>query len=50
MIFTVSLSHVESKLNLAGFFTKLLDTETFTRPRPAMMADQPIDPALRARL
>jgi hypothetical protein len=46
----VNLSHVESKLNLADFFTKLLDLENFTRLRSMMMVDRPIDLALRARL
>ena len=46
----VNLSHVESKLNLADFFTKLLDLENFTRLRSMMVVDRPIDLALRARL
>ena len=46
----VNLSHVESKLNLAGFFTKLLDLENFTRLRSMVVVDRPIDLALRARL
>ena len=41
---------VDTKLNLANFFTKLLDLENFTRLRSMMMVDRPIDLALRARL
>ena len=46
----VNLSHVDTKLNLADFFTKLLDLENFTRLRSMMMVDRPIDLALRAGL
>ena len=46
----VNLSHVDTKLNLADFFTKLLDLESFTRLRSMMMVDRPIDLALRAGL
>ena len=46
----VNLSHVDTKLNLADFFTKLLDLENFARLRSMMMVDRPIDLALRAGL
>ena len=46
----VNLTHVDTKLNLADFFTKLLDVDTFVRLRSMMMVDRPIDAALRAKL
>ena len=46
----VNLSHVDTKLNLADFFTKRLDLENFTRLRSMMVVDRPIDLALCARL
>ena len=46
----VNLTHVGSKLNMADFFTKLLDHETFCRLRAMMMVDRPIDATLRASL
>ena len=46
----VNLGHVESRLNLADFLTKLLDIETSTRPGLMVVVDRPIDLALRARL
>ena len=35
----VKLSHVESRLNLPDFFTKLLDIETFTRLGSMVVVD-----------
>ena len=46
----MNLTHVDTKLNLADFFTKLLDVDTFVRLRSMMMVDRPIDAALRAKL
>ena len=46
----VNLTHVDIKLNIADFFTELLDQETFCRLRAMMMVDRPIDATLRASL
>ena len=45
-----NLTHVETKLNIADFFTKILDQETFCRLRAMVVVDRPIDATLRASL
>ena len=45
-----NLTHVDTTLNIADFFTKILDQETFCRLRAMMMVDRPIDATLRASL
>ena len=39
----VNLCHVDTKLNRADFFTKLLDVDTSVRLRSMMMTDRPLD-------
>ena len=46
----VNLCHVDTKLNRADFFTKLLDVDTFVRLRSMMMTDRPLDGGKRGRL
>ena len=46
----VNLCHVDTKLNRADFFTKILDVDTFVRLRSMMMTDQPLDVGKSGRL
>ena len=46
----VNLCHVDTKLNRADFFTKLLDVDTFVRLRSMMMVDRPLNASKRGRL
>ena len=39
----VNLSYVDTKVNPADFFTKILDIDTFIRLRDMMMVNRPID-------
>ena len=39
----VNLSYVDTKVNPADFYTKILDTDTFERLRDMMMVNRPID-------
>ena len=44
----VKLEYVNTKLNLADFYTKILDTETFENLRDQQMVRQPLPPAAAA--
>ena len=44
----VKLEYVNTKLNLADFFTKILDTDTFVNLRDQMMVKRPLPPAAAA--
>ena len=46
----VLMSHVDTKINPADFFTKILDFETFDRLRSLMMVNRPMDDDILARL
>ena len=46
----VNLCHIDTKLNRADFFTKLLDVDTFVRLRSMMMVGRPLNASKRGRL
>ena len=47
-IFSTRLKYVDTKSNLADFYTQLLDTETFRRLRDRQMVNRPLPAAAAA--